>query len=476
MTFVAEIYEIGYKMTMSEDLRRHTEQPAVTEASQGKPSGDAVEPNTAPTAYGDEEGSSTTYIKDITGAYLDTIGKVPLLEGRAEEVRLAKIIEAGWYAASLLSLRDPETRTAAQKKLEEGLLRRAEVLAESRKPQEAKERKGRLPAAIKNLNRSPIKIEPIDDGEALTEEPQAPPARGKLRDAPFESATETPEGRAETIKQLTVRAEQLLDSGAAELEELVAGASKAFNRFMEANLQWVFVLAKRYRRSRLPLSDRIQHGNLGLRRAVEKFDYQAGFKFSTYSAWWIRQAVDRAIADYGRTIRIPVHNVERIDQVRHTWAALWESLGRAPTPDEIAARIHGKWATAENVQKLLAMDNQPQSLNARFAGRTANPGRADSTSELGDFVVDADADIAFRSIERREMIETLYRVLDSGRLSERDADIARMRFGLRPYRERHTLEEIGEKYGVSRETVRKAEQKARGALAKSELRFFFQDE
>ncbi|WP_405480474.1 RNA polymerase sigma factor RpoD/SigA [Streptomyces sp. NBC_00009] len=253
-----------------------------------------------------------------------------------------------------------------------------------------------------------------------------------------------------------VYAQQILDGEAEseaagkasreELEALVAAGERAKDVFIKSNLRLVVAVARRYPRSGLPLLDLIQEGNAGLVRAVEKFDYRKGFKFSTYATWWIRQAITRSIADQSRTIRLPVHLVEELGRIRRVQREFNRKNGREPEPEEIAAELESKPARVVDV---LDWARDPVSLNM--------PVDDEGETQFGDLLEDTSAvspEQSVLTLLRSEELDDLI-----GRLDQRTASIIKMRYGIDDGRER-TLTEVGKEHGLTRERIRQIEKHA----------------
>ncbi|HWC12754.1 MAG TPA: RNA polymerase sigma factor RpoD, partial [Acidimicrobiales bacterium] len=354
--------------------------------------------------------------------YLQEIGRVPLLTAE-EEVDLAKRVDAGLAAAAM-------------------------ILREDSAPQE--HRSGASTDPVRTYLKEIGRIDLLDAADEV--------ALARRIEAGLAAAAQ--------IAALEDAQGHVSDADLAPLEAIVADGFSAKKQLTEANLRLVVSIAKRYLGRGLLFLDLIQEGNLGLIRAVEKFDYTKGFKFSTYATWWIRQAITRAIADQARTIRIPVHMVETINTVLRVQRQLLQELGREPSLEELADKLRFSPGRVREIQRIA---QEPVSLET--------PVGQEEGSALGDFLEDDQAVEPADAAARALLSEAVSDALEE--LTERERQVVRLRFGLEDGQVR-TLEEVGREFGVTRERIRQIESKTlaklRHPIRSQKLRDYLEEE
>lgn len=360
-------------------------------------------------------------IDDPVRMYLKEIGRVPLLTAE-EEIRLATDMEAGVRA---------ERRIRADKYIKAYMRTPGRVLTVGRLARKLGINNGMVAAAMLG-----------SDNEMV----MALRQQYGIKDDPEENDSKSYRHYNAALEELEVPLKPLEAEETAKLNSDINDGSEAQKRLAEANLRLVVSIAKRYVGRGMLFLDLIQEGNLGLIKAVEKFDYTKGYKFSTYATWWIRQAITRAIADQARTIRIPVHMVETINKLIRVSRQLLQQLGREPTPEEIAKDME---ITVERVREIMKIAQEPVSLET--------PIGEEEDSHLGDFIEDHDAPAPAEAASYMLLKEQLTDVLST--LTEREKMVLELRFGIKDGRAR-TLEEVGQSFGVTRERIRQIEAKA----------------
>ena len=383
----------------------------------------------------------------IPDAYLDMADRLESGEERFDRLIVDKKIESrARYLKNLVKLRDLVANSRDELTQLYTELRAAKTPAKTKKLEEAW---SKTHASLsRGYNRFYFKQKVTEDLVAHTEEwaeqsESLTKQANKAKDR--KSKTEATKARTAFEKQIWMEQDEF-DGLTATLREHVAEARKAKDEMVEANLRLVISIAKKYTNRGLSFLDLIQEGNMGLMKAVEKFEYRRGYKFSTYATWWIRQAITRSIADQARTIRIPVHMIETINKLMRVQKQLVQEYGREPTPEEIADEIH---LPVERVRAVLKMAQQPISLQAPV-------GDSEETS-LGDFIEDKGAEDPSDMTSMSMLKDRIKDVLDT--LTPREREVLEQRFGLIDGYSR-TLEEVGKQFQVTRERIRQIEAKA----------------
>ena len=405
----------------------------------------------------EEERPEPVSAEDPTRRYLDEIGKARLLTAQ-DEVDIGRRIEAGQarlrreLACVPLGLR---AVTDLAKKVRIGAMAFDDlILLPDGEPTPAGTRATKL--VLGRVTRLAATVGP-QRGRA------EPPDRKRLHDliadlplkpAVLEGLMLELQRLGEQLATATARERRALERRiglpAAEFQARLAAireqerlVREAKRQMIEANLRLVVSVAKRYLWSGVPLLDLVQDGNIGLIKAVDRFQYRRGFKFSTYATWWIRQSISRAIADRARTIRLPVHLVETLNRLARTRRAMFDSLGREPTPEELARRLR---MPASRMRELLELPGRPLSLETPVGG--------DEEAQLADFLEDRQIPPTDATALERDRAALVERALDA--LSDKERQVLRLRFGIGNDHE-HTLEEIGERFGLTRERIRQIE-------------------
>ncbi|HME42297.1 MAG TPA: sigma-70 family RNA polymerase sigma factor [Syntrophorhabdales bacterium] len=401
---------------------------------------------------------------NIIWVYLKHMGKLPLLTSE-EEYEIAKRIEAGESKIRGLLFELPQAIAELQELSTQvkkdgvniiDVLKNIDEMNYTKKDEEEYKKKTiTLISSLKNqfekrqqLKKEMRKTDPFTKKQlekkkkALEEKMEETSANLNLHKKVLKAITGSIIKR---LKFMDGAEAKITRANLVEMEQIERDLKTVRNRLIKANLRLVITIAKKYLNRGLSFLDLIQEGNMGLMKAAEKYDYQKGFKFSTYSTWWVRQAITRAIADYARTIRVPVHILETMNKITKATTPLYQDLGRKPTPEEIS---HKAGLPLQKVRKIMEVSNEPVSIQTPIG---------DDDSKLGDFIADPKSPSPFDELVGISCKEEIDKVLST--LTPREEKIIRMRLGIGEKTD-YTLEEVGDVFGLTRERIRQIEAKA----------------